>query len=365
MARLHLKFVQSFGGYHYFRRRGSPRMRLPGIPGSIEFMEAYQQALGSTPIAIGQAKRSGPGSMSAAIVEYYVSQSFRSLTGETPRKRRNILERFREQYGHKRLATLPPEFIIALVDSMTPHNASSWLRAFRHFIRWAKARKLIKQDPTFDIKVRVPKSDGHHTWTDDEVRQFEAHHPVGSKPRLALSLGLFTALRREDAVRIGRQHFRDGILSVRPKKTETTTRVTLAIPVHPELQAVLDATPTGHLTLLVTETGKSYNADAFSHAFRKWCDEAGLPPECSFHGLRKTALTQLADAGCTPHEIAAISGHASLEMVESYTRKFDRAHLAREAMAKKAAREQTGTESVKSQPTDVSKPLSALAKNAG
>ena len=48
MTRLHLKYVQSFGGYHYFRRRGSPRIPLPGIPGSIEFMTAYQQALACT-----------------------------------------------------------------------------------------------------------------------------------------------------------------------------------------------------------------------------------------------------------------------------------------------------------------------------
>jgi len=365
VARLRLKFVQSFGGYHYFRRRGQTRVRLPGIPGSAEFMDAYQAALAAAPIAIGASKRSGPGSVSVAIAEYYGSQSFRSLTGETPAKRRAILERFREQYGDKRLASLPQEFIVALIDSMTPQNASAWLKTFRHFIRWCESRKLVRSDPTWGIKVRVPKSDGHHTWTTEEVAQFENVHPIGSKPRLALALGLYTALRREDAVRIGRQHFRDGVLTIRPKKTETTTRVTLAIPVHPELQAIIDATPTGHLTLLVTKTGKSYGGDDFSRRFREWCDEAELPQRCVFHGLRKAALTRLAQAGCTPHEIMAISGHNSLEMVEHYTRKVEQARLAQDAMAKRERREQTGSESVKSQPAAVSKPLSALAKNVG
>jgi integrase len=267
--------------------------------------------------------------------------------------------------GDKSLGSLPPEFIVALIDSMTPHNANAWLRAFRHFIRWAKTRKLIKHDPSFDIKVKLPKSDGFHTWSDSQVAQFEAHHPIGTKPRLALAIGLYTALRREDAVRIGHQHIRDGVLTVRPKKTENSTRVTLVIPVHPELQAAIDATPAGHLTLLVTVKGRSYNADNFTKQFRGWCDEAGLPPECSFHGLRKAALTRLAEAGCTPHEIAAISGHASLEMCELYTRKVDRAQLARAAMAKTTAREQSGTGSVKSQPEAVSKPLTVLAKIVG
>jgi hypothetical protein len=57
MTKLHLKFVQSFDGYHYFRRRGSPRIPLPGIVGSAEFMAAYQAALASTPISIGADKR--------------------------------------------------------------------------------------------------------------------------------------------------------------------------------------------------------------------------------------------------------------------------------------------------------------------
>ncbi len=96
----------------------------------------------------------------------------------------------------------------------------------------------------------------------------------------------------------------------------------------------LIATPTGHLTLLVTKTGKSYAPNDLSEQFRKWCDDAGLPADCHFHGLRKTALTQLADAGCTVHQLAAVGGHASLKMVEHYTKRADQARLAREAFAK-------------------------------
>ena len=304
MTKLHLKYVQSYRGYHYFRRRGSPYVQLPGVVGSPEFMEAYQRALAAAPVAIGVSKRSGPGSISAAIAEYYASQAWRSLTGGTPALRRTILEHFREHHGDKRLASLPREFIIALLDSMAPHAGRNWLKTLRHFIRWCEARKLIAKDPTWGIKVKVPHSDGHHTWSEDEIAAFEAHHPIGSKARLALALGLYTALRRGDAVRIGRQHIKGDELVIR--RTEKT-KVALTLPILPELAAIIDATPTGHLTLLVTKTGKSYGAGDFSEQFRRWCDDAGLPPECSFHGLRKAALTRLANAGCTAHQIAAIS----------------------------------------------------------
>jgi hypothetical protein len=91
MTRLHLQYVQSYRGYHYFRRRGSPYVQLPGVVGSAEFMEAYQRALAAAPVAIGASKRSQPGSFSAAIAEYYGSPAFRSLTGGTPARYRAVL----------------------------------------------------------------------------------------------------------------------------------------------------------------------------------------------------------------------------------------------------------------------------------
>jgi integrase len=123
--------------------------------------------------------------------------------------------------------------------------------------------------------------------------------------------------------------------------------------------AIIDATPTGHLTLLITKTGKSYCANDFSNQFRRWCDDAGLPPECSFHGLRKAALTRLADAGKTVHQIAAVSGHKTLKEIERYTRGADQRRLAREALLG----EQNGTESVEPQRARVSKSMKVLGKN--
>jgi integrase len=355
MTKLHLKYVQSFGGYHYFRRRGMARIRLPGVVGSAEFMEAYQQALAAAPKPVGADKRSKPGSISAAVAEYYGSRSFKSFTGGTPAQRRAVLERFREAHGHMPLATLPREFIVTLLDTMAPHTARTWLKTLRHFIGWCVERKLVRNDPTLGIRLKVPKSDGHATWSEDEIAAFEAHHPVGSRARLTLALGLFTAQRRADVVRIGRQHIRDGVLTVRQQKTGTT----LAIPVHAELERILAATPIGHLTLLTTQTGKGYNVNDFTDQFRRWCDAAELPPHCVFHGLRKAACRRLAEAGCTVHEIAAISGHKTLKEVERYTKAVNQAQLARAGM------ERFGIESVKTVPVEVSKPLSGLPKKAG
>jgi integrase len=360
MSRIRLKYIQAWvdrdGRVHrYFRRPGYPHVRLPGLPGSAEFMRAYELAMAhSVPLPIGERLRSKPGSVSAAIAGYYTSQAFRALTGGTPAMRRAILERFRNEHGDKPIALLPKKFVVAVLDRMEPFAARNWLKAIRALMQYCTEQELIRTDPTFGIKLKSIKTDGHHTWNEDEIAQYEAHHPIGSKARLALALGLYTAQRRGDVIRMGRQHIKEGVLTVRQQKTGAV----LAIPVHPDLQAIIDATSIGHLALLTTKSGKSYAGNDFSEQFRVWCNAAGLPQRCVFHGLRKAALTRLADAGCSVHEIAAISGHKTLKEVERYTKAADQARLARNAMKR------IGDRSVKPDPAPVSKPLKPLPKKS-
>jgi integrase len=109
------------------------------------------------------------------------------------------------------------------------------------------------------------------------------------------------------------------------------------IPVVPDLRTIIDATPSGHLTFLTTAFGKPFTAAGFGNWFRDQCDAAGLP-HCAFHGLRKAAARRLAEYGCTPHEIAAITGHATLKEIERYTKAASRKQLARAATDKAEAR---------------------------
>jgi integrase len=128
---------------------------------------------------------------------------------------------------------------------------------------------------------------------------------------------------------MGRQHIRDGALHFVQEKTGTP----LQLPVIPELQAILDATPSEHLTFLVTKSGRPYSGNDFSDQFRVWCDEAGLPKKCTAHGLRHAFARRMAERGATTHQIAAWTGHKSLSMVQRYTRAADQARLARETVS--------------------------------
>jgi integrase len=183
--------------------------------------------------------------------------------------------------------------------------------------------------------IRV-KSDGFHSWTDAEIAQFEKHHPVGSRPRLALALLLFTGQRRSDVVSMGRQHIRDAVIDGKATQLlhvkQQKTGAELDIPVLAPLAAIIAETPTD-MTFLTTQFGKPFTAAGFGNWFREQCNAARLP-HCSAHGLRKAAARRMAEWGFTAHEIAAWTGHLSLREVVRYTKGADQKRLAVAAMSK-------------------------------
>jgi integrase len=329
------KYVQCFIDRHgkaryYLRRPGHKAVPLPGMPWSPAFMAAYQDAMEGAPrVEIG-ASRTKPGTVTAAVVSYFNSWAFRNLAAETRRTRKNILERFREQHGDKRIALLQPDHVKVMVAAKagTPQAANNFLKTIRALMQHCMVAGLRTDDPTYGIKGAKIKTDGYRTWTEADIETFEAVHPIGSRARLALALLLYTAQRRSDVIRMGRQHVRNGTLSVRQQKTGRS----LEIPVHPALQAILEATPSDHLTFLTTQAGKPFSPAGFTNWFRDRCNEAGLPLGTSAHGLRKAACRRLAEAGCSANLIAAVSGHKSLREVQRYTEAADQARMARSAM---------------------------------
>jgi integrase len=341
MSRIRLKFVHQWvdtrnGGAkarYYFRRPGFKRIPLPGLPGSDEFMEAYRTALAgqALPRPMIGASRTRAGSISALIVTYLTSADFLARPASTQTTYRNILERFRREHGDKPVTLLTRQHINAMLAQKvsTPAAANHWLRLVKVLMQLAVEEGYRKDNPTIGIKRIKNRSDGFHTWNENEIAQFEACHPIGSKARLALALLLYTAKRRSDVVRMGRQHIRDGVVHVRQQKTGAM----LAIPLHPALAAIIEATPSAHLTLLTTSFGKPFTAPGFGNWFRERCNEANLPRHCSAHGLRKAACRRLAEAGCSANVIAAISGHTTLTEVARYTKAADQERMARDGMA--------------------------------
>jgi len=333
-----LPYIQQFRDRHgklrrYFRRPGMEKIRLHGEPGSPEFISAYNAALSGHKIEKLPAgfTRSIPGSVSSAIAAYYQDAAFLGLARGTQNMRRQILERFRAQDGDKPLLLMRQDHIARKLGKLKPAAARNWLKALRGLMLFAVSTGLRGDDPTIGFRPARYRAAGIHSWTEDEIAIFELHHEVGTRARLAMSLLLYTAARRGDAVKLGPQHIKSGRLVYRQQKTGRT----LAIPVHPQLVMVLAASPRSHLTFLVTPQGAPYAPNGFSKAMRRWCDEAGLP-ECSAHGLRKAQARRLAESGCSAHEIASITGHRTIAEVQRYADAADQARLAETAISRTA-----------------------------
>jgi integrase len=325
---------------HYLRRAGYKRVPLPGLPWSPEFMAAYEAAMaGETapaPREIG-ASRTAAGSVDHVIASYYASSAFASLAPLTQRHRRFILEKFRVEHGAKRFAMLQREHVVRIIGKLRPFAQKEWVKTIRHMNKFALDTGMITTDPTAGVKpARAPKSTGFKTWEEQDIAAFEAHFPVGSVPRLAFAIMLFTGLRISDSVRLGAQHIRNGVVSIRPQKTSRTTAVEVHIPLHPQLVEIIRKTPSRQLTFLVGKRGKPLSAAVLGNMVRDWCDEIGLS-QLSAHGLRKAAGRRLAEAGATEKEIAAILGDTDPRAVAIYTRGADGKKLAAAGIEKVVA----------------------------
>lgn len=125
------------------------------------------------------------------------------------------------------------------------------------------------------------------------------------------------------------------------QKIEQDVHVSL----HPELKGLLDRLTLDNLTFLMTAQGKPFTPTGFTNWFRDVAREAGLPDGLSAHGLCKATCRRLAEAGCSLHEMMAISGYRSLAEVTRYTIEAGRKGLAQRAVDR-LDRIETGTESV-------------------
>lgn len=343
-------------GRHYFRRPGFPAVSLPGLPYSAEFMAAYAVAMQAStetnPVQDIGADRIIPRSLRALAISYYDSASFKALKPITQGVYRNIIDAFcktldaeGKPYADKSAAGIKQQHVEKLMDlrAAKPDSANGLRKALREMMKVAVKLEWRKDDPTQGVKkIKPKKKGGSHRWTDAEIAQFENRHPIGSKARLAMALGLFTGQARQDVIAMGEQYIGtetddegreyEALHWVR-LKTEDSTGLALVIPVHPTLREVIDATPSGHLMFLVTEFGQPFTPAGFGNWFRDRCTEAGLK-HCSFHGLRKAAATRLIDMGCDVVEAASITGHATLKELQRYIEERDRRKAARRAIGK-------------------------------
>lgn len=350
MGTVKLAYFESFQvrgvwRYYFRRSRKHKRIPLPGRPGDAEFMRAYERALSeSEPSKSPRAGTLIAGSFDALAAAYYGSAGFLILSSNTRTTYRGIIERFLaskaangRRHGELRIDGMKGRNVRSIINdkfkSSGPWAANNLLKVLRQLLAFAVDHDWCPDNPTKGVKPIKAHTDGFTSWSEENIEQFEQHHASGTRARLALALLLYTSQRRGDVVRMGRQHVGKGAtgkptIRVRQNKTKAM----LVLPMHSKLRAEIAAHATkNNLTFLLNKWDKPFSAAGFGNWFREVCDEAGLHG-LSAHGLRKAAARRLAEAGCSPHQIMAMTGHKSLAEVARYTFSVDQERMAHEAM---------------------------------
>lgn len=337
MTNLRLKFIHSYTDRHghvrhYFRRKGSPKVALPGLAGSAEFMAAYHAALADKP-APAPAARPSAGSLAEVVAGYCRSVDWKNLKPSSQRTYRKALDPIVERYGHCLVAEWDkatkntPRDVIEAIGEHHPGMANLTKAVLSKVMNYAIDAKVCERNP-FD-RLKSYRLGSHHSWTDAEIAQFERRWKIGTRERLAFALLLYTGQRGGDVCKMHRNDIADGMIRVSRQKVRKGETSEALIPIHSELAKVLAGPVVGMAHLVTTAQGKALRG--MWTIFPAAVARAGLPENCVAHGLRKAAARRLAEAGCTPHEIAAITGHATLKEIERYT-----AAVSQEALAKKA-----------------------------
>jgi integrase len=335
----------------YFRRPGYKSVPLPGLPFSPSFMLAYEAAMGGETLPkIGIPGKTQPGTMSDLIARYYRgSDEFANLKPSTKVSYRRTIEHIRTDHGHRPVAGLKRSKIKEMLAHRAdkPAAANEWLKRLRVLMRFAVENEMRVDNPTVGISLLKRNAigpSGARCWKEEQLGRYRSVYAIGTRERLAIELLYATSARISDAVRLGRQHIRDGRIVFTPQKTERRKAgpVVVHIPILPELQQALDSMPRDNLTFLVNDKGKPYTAKTFGNWFRGVCDEAGIPRGFSSHGLRKAATVRLWHAGCSLAEIMAVGGWTSPKQIMVYVEEADRELGADKAMEKVKSRTSSG-----------------------
>ncbi len=324
---LHTELTRHGRRVWYFRRGKGQRIRIDHDYGTPEFMAAYEAALaGEAPAKPG---RAAAGTLRWLWDRYRESAAWAGLSLATRRQRENIMRGVLETAGDKPFAKITRKTIVAGKDrrKATPAMARHFVETQRGLFRWAVEADYVPEDPTRDVKIGKARTEGHHTWTDDECDRFEARWPLGTRERLAFDILLYTGFRRGDAAIFGRQHIRNGVISLRTEKSQGAVQIVL--PLLPPLAESIAATKTGDLTFIADKRGRGLSKEGFGNWFAEACVKANVPGRA--HGLRKAGATRAANNGASEAELEAIFGWRGGGMAALYTRKANREKLARKA----------------------------------
>lgn len=333
------EYVSEFADRHgkirvRFRRAGYKSVYIKAPFPTKAFWQEYEAAKAGT-VTPGAA-RSELGSINDLMSRFYANPARIGPSETTRKKNLAILGEFQEKHGHRMANDVTFEHLDAVISkkaATAPWQADKLRRLLRRLFAFAKKIKLVDENPVEDTEPvnaqQRTKSKGYHSWTEDEISQFEKRHPIGTKPYLALMLLLWSFQRRGDVSALGPVPGRPGWMHIAQEKSggERQLDIPIGKPLREAIAAYEQPANWNGQTYLSSQYGRPFTKESFGNWFRLRCNEAGLP-HCSAHGLRKAASRRAAEANQSNQSIKSVTGHVKDDEVAHYTKAVEQRKLA-------------------------------------
>lgn len=317
-----LPYLTRTKGRVYFRRGKAPLVRLPD-PSDPDFLVAYTAARRGRPLAPATRTVSG------LIRSYGQSSRWTKLAPRTMADYRKVLDYLRDKIGDRNAVAITRPLILEAMEA-NAHRAR-----FANYL--AQVASILcehaidlgwrRDNPVKGVRL-LKMGEGHKVWPKGAIEAYRAH--ATGNALLIFELCLGTGQRIGDVLKMRWSDIEDGAIRVKQGKTGNE----VWIPVSPRLAGVLDASTRHGLSICAGRDSRPLSYRRASYAVESARRASGCQAY-TIHGLRHATAAELAEAGCTDAQIAAVTGHKSLRMVAKYRAGSDQRRLAKEAMARR------------------------------
>lgn len=323
--------------YAYHRKT---QQRITAAYGTPEF-EAQLNELNTI---TRPADRPRTGTLLGLIDDYRASPEFTLLMPRTRKDYERVFTFIRPEASKKLLVNFRTKDILAIRNQAEKKHKRSFanycVTVLKLLMTWGVTNEYLPHHPVAPgarLKIRRPHGTpkANRRWAPFECEAVLEAAKGGIK--VAIALGMYAGMREGDALAATQLNY----LGTHIMWTQRKTGEPLRLKADPRLRAILDealanrsADDASHLAL--NRQGQHYTMDGFRTMLWKLNDQlkrdGKVQPGLTFHGLRHTAASTLADLGAGSREIAAMLGHKTLAMAELYSREAEQHKLRERAI---------------------------------
>jgi integrase len=358
--KVEFKYVQWVLGrhgkrFHYYRRNGWRKLirdnhdrpvgpREKGFTAAWELLNAEYERLAQAEaealVAMPAEKRASvtPGTLAHLIEDYLASELFAEKAERTREGYRRICEVLKEKVGDVPVRDINREFVVTIRNQHAKSKRAADARVqmlsilISHAMETPARFRLpgsYQHNPAYGVRKLKNKKNtqDYRPWPQDVFDDIV--NAATTALRRFIIATRHTGQRGGDVAGMKLTDYENG--EVRVKQDKTDARVW--IPATPELVALIAENPKDNVLLFPNSRGRKWEASAWGSEIRKLMKKTGHEGY-SLHGLRKNATIELLEAGCTPDEVKAITGHITTQMIEKYGREVSKRRQAKAAIVK-------------------------------